>query len=84
MPRELNVRLLSNSGGTSILEIIKVVVTVLASVAIPAVLFFAGKSIEESAKSRELALKYIEISVGILTDPPTNETKNLRDWAIKT
>lgn len=83
MLREINVRLLSGEGGTSKLEVIKIVITALASVAIPAVIFFAGQSIEDSAKSRELALKYVEISVGILNESPTPETKNLRDWAIK-
>jgi hypothetical protein len=69
-------------GGASTLEVVKVLITAFASIIIPAVIFFAGKSIEESARSRELALKYVEISVGILTEPPIDETKNLRSWAI--
>lgn len=67
---------------TSWLDILKVVTTALASIAIPAVLFIVGTGIEESTKNKELETKYVEISVGILTEPPSPETQNLRKWAI--
>lgn len=82
MSKESSGKLVNSGDGAYRLEIAKVLITALASVAIPGVLFVAGKSIEESLKSRELAVKYVEISVGILTGPPTPQTKNLRDWAI--
>ncbi len=65
------------------IEITKLIITLTAGILIPIVIFFAGKSIEQTLKDRELALKYVEISVGILTEEPTPETKNLREWAIK-
>lgn len=67
---------------SSRMEISRLVITALAGVAIPIAIFLAGKAIEKSLKDRELAAKYIEISVGILTEAPTPETKNLREWAI--
>lgn len=68
---------------SSRLELYKLIVTLVASILIPLMIFIVGKSIEKSLKDRELALKYVEISVGILTESPAPETKNLRDWAIK-
>ncbi|WHI52998.1 N-acetylmuramoyl-L-alanine amidase [Microbulbifer sp. MLAF003] len=67
---------------TSIVEVLKLFTTIIASVAIPIVLLIVGKGIEGSVKSKELETKYVEISVGILTEPPRPETVNLRKWAI--
>ncbi len=66
----------------STVEVMKLLTTIIASVAIPIVLLIVGKGIEGSVKSKELETKYVEISVGILTEPPSPETVNLRKWAI--
>lgn len=61
---------------------IKTIGTLIASIIIPVLVFFGGIYIENSLKERERALKYIEISVNILREPPSKETTNLRAWAI--
>lgn len=68
--------------GTSWVDLLKLLTTIIASVAIPIVLLIVGKGIEGSIKTKELETKYVEISVGILTEPPSPETQNLRKWAI--
>ena len=85
MPRESSVTLRPEQAaksGHSWIDVLKLVTTIVASVAIPVVLFIVGKGIEGSVKSKELEAKYVEISVGILTEEPSPEMKNLRKWAI--
>ena len=83
MAGETHVKLSEQDKKASRIDIWRLIVTVIASIVIPAVIFFAGKSIEQTLKDRELAVKYVEISVDILTEEPTPETQNLREWAIK-
>ncbi|WP_052691867.1 N-acetylmuramoyl-L-alanine amidase [Teredinibacter purpureus] len=61
----------------------RLAITFIASIIIPTVIFFTGQSIEKTLKDRELALKYVEISVDILTEEARPETQNLRAWAIQ-
>jgi N-acetyl-anhydromuramyl-L-alanine amidase AmpD len=68
--------------GVSWVELLKLLITVIASIVIPIVLVTVGEGIEGSLKSKELETKYVEISVGILTQSPSPETANLRRWAI--
>ncbi len=72
-----------NKPSTSMVDILKLLTTIVASIAIPVVLLIVGKGIEGSVKNKELETKYVEISVGILTEPPNPETSNLRKWAIE-
>jgi hypothetical protein len=83
LPVRKKIKISKQDKQTSAVEKWRLVVTIIASIVIPAVIFFAGKSIEQTLKDRELAVKYVEISVDILTEEPTPETQNLRDWAIK-
>lgn len=83
MPKEILVTLnKSSSQGVSWMELMKLLVTAIASIAIPITIFFVGKGIEGSIKKKELETKYVEISVNILIQEPNPETENLRIWAI--
>lgn len=63
-------------------EKIKIITSILATIAVPVVVLLVGKSIESSIKERELSVKYIELAVSVLKDEPTPETNNLRQWSI--
>lgn len=65
------------------LEFMRLLTTVLASIAIPLVVFFVGENIKGSVKNKELEAKYVEISVEILKEAPRQETESLRSWAIE-
>jgi hypothetical protein len=39
--------------------------------------------VNTAIKGDELSLKYVELAVRILQDPPTPESENLRSWAIE-
>lgn len=55
---------------------------ILGAVALPVVLAVLGFWFNDSLKSRELNVKYVEIAVNVLSQPPSDETKSLRLWAI--
>jgi hypothetical protein len=55
---------------------------IIASLALPIVLAVLGYWFNDSLKSRELNVKYVEIAVNVLSQPPSEETKSLRLWAI--
>ena len=68
---------------TSWVDLTRLFTSIMASIAIPIVIFFVGKNIESTLKAKELEAKYVEIAVGILTQPPSLGTENLRNWAIE-
>ena len=51
---------------------------------VPLVLGIVGSNVNDSLKQRELALKYVELAVSILREPPTDETKSIRKWSLET
>jgi hypothetical protein len=51
---------------------------IMAAVGIPLV----GHWVTKAIKDREVQGKFVELSVGILRDKPTDETKTLRKWAV--
>ncbi len=61
----------------------KLIISAFASVFIPLVIFAVGLMIDNTIKQQELSVKYVELAVNILSEPPAQETKNLREWAIK-
>ena len=66
------------------LEILKVTVSAIGSVALPVVILLISKQATDALKSRELSTKYVELALSILTEEPSDENKDLRDWAIQT
>jgi len=61
----------------------KLIISAFASVFIPLVIFAVGVMIDNTIKQQELSVKYVELAVNILSEPPMPETQNLREWAIK-
>ena len=60
----------------------KITSGVIASVFIPAVLALIGHWSSEAIRSREIAVKYTELAVDILTKPATPGSEDLRGWSI--
>lgn len=58
------------------------VLKIFSALALPIVLAVLGYWFNDSLKSRELNVKYVEIAVNVLSQPPSEETKSLRQWAI--
>ena len=54
-----------------------------AALLIPIVLALVGHLVNSTLKEKELRLQYVELAVGILKEEPTQETSNLREWAIE-
>lgn len=63
---------------------LQIVSSLLASILVPLVIGLVGQSINSSIQEKELELRYIQLSLDILKEPPNKETSNLRDWAVKT
>ncbi|RLB72341.1 MAG: hypothetical protein DRH06_11545 [Deltaproteobacteria bacterium] len=49
---------------------------------IPAVIAYFGWKVDSTLQKNDIKIKYIEIAVEILKDPPKEETKALRLWAV--
>jgi hypothetical protein len=64
-------------------EKLKIGSTIIASIAIPLVIAFVGNSYSNDQKERELSLRYVELSIGILRAEPAKQTQQLRAWAIE-
>jgi predicted chitinase len=62
-------------------EMAKTVSSVASAVIIPIVLLIVGNQFSGAIKERELQGKFVELAVSILREKPSEETRNLRDWA---
>jgi hypothetical protein len=69
--------------GTAMLAFLESLSKILGAVALPVVLAVLGYWFNDSLKSQELNVKYVEIAVNVLSRPPSEETKPLRAWAIE-
>jgi Negative regulator of beta-lactamase expression len=65
------------------LSSIEKVSKILAAIALPFILLYLGNDFTASLKDKDIHQKYVEIAVGILTNEPTEETKELRSWAVQ-
>ena len=68
--------------GMAMLGFLESLSKILGAVALPVVRAVLGFWFNDSLKSRELNVKYVEIAVNVLSQPPSEETKSLRLWAI--
>lgn len=59
----------------------KTVGSLAATIIIPIVLLIVGNQFSGAIKERELQGDFVELAVSILRETPTEETRNLRDWA---
>jgi predicted chitinase len=62
-------------------EMVKTVSSVGSAVLIPIVLLIVGNQFSGALKERELQGKFVELAVSILRETPSEETRNLREWA---
>jgi hypothetical protein len=53
----------------------------LATVVIPAVVFFTGNKVSRAIQNREIGTRYVELAIQILLDESSDE--KLRSWALK-
>jgi hypothetical protein len=63
-------------------EKLKVLSTLIATLAIPVVLALVANSFSKDQKEKEIGIRYVELAVQILRSEPNSETKALRTWAI--
>lgn len=64
------------------LEQAKTVANIFGIVAIPVVTLVVGNSYTKAIKEREIQSKFVELAVGILSEEPSEENKNIRNWSI--
>lgn len=62
---------------------IKIYSTVFASIFTPIIVGYIGYSINKSITERELQGRFVELGVTILHQEPTEQSRNLRNWAIE-
>lgn len=59
----------------------KALSTIIAAIFLPVVLLVVGNNYSGAIKERELQGRFVELAVDILKQAPTDDTRNLRDWA---
>ncbi len=65
------------------IEKAKVLVNALATVVIPLVIAFVGHQYTSAFKDKDAQLRFVELSIGILSEEPTEDTEALRSWAAR-
>lgn len=63
-------------------EKLKVISTTASIVIIPLVIAFLGNLYSKSIKEKEIQGRFVELSLQILKDKPSEENKNIRKWAV--
>ncbi len=63
------------------LEIAKIIITAVATVLVPIMIAFLTTTYKKS-QTEQLQLKYMEVAIEILKEPPNAQTKELRKWAV--
>jgi hypothetical protein len=69
---------------TSVWEKARAVSTIVATVVIPLAIALSSNWYGQQQKDKEVQLKYIELSIQILSAPPTDSNQAVRKWAIDT
>jgi hypothetical protein len=69
---------------TSAWEKARAVSTIVATVVIPLAIALSSNWYGQQQKDKEVQLKYIELSIQILSAPPTDSNQAVRKWAINT
>jgi len=62
-------------------EKFKVITTSLSVIIIPIVLGYIGNIYTQATKQKEIQARFVELSINILTQKPTDGNRNLRQWA---
>ena len=70
--------------GTETLEKLKLWLQIVSTIALPIVVFVVGNQVQRSIASQELGKSYVQMAIDVLKTPPTQETSELRQWAVAT
>jgi hypothetical protein len=66
---------------TSNWEKVKILATTASIIIIPVVIAITGNMFSKSMKEKEIQSKFVELSLEILQEQPTDENRNIREWA---
>ena len=72
------------SQNTEKLEMLKLWLQILATIAVPIVIVIIGNQVQQSIAEREVGKNYVQMAIEILKVPPSKETVELRQWAVAT
>src|SRR5688572_28149553 len=64
------------------LELAKLIVTIAASIGIPLAVAYIANRYATAARERELAVRYVELSIKILGQPQTMDNRSIHEWAL--
>ncbi|MBN2088639.1 carboxypeptidase regulatory-like domain-containing protein, partial [candidate division KSB1 bacterium] len=64
-------------------EKVKIISTAISVIFIPIIVGIIGSLYTRAISERELQGKFVELAVNILSESPTKENRNLREWATK-
>lgn len=70
--------------GTESLEKIKLWLQIVATIALPIIVFVVGNQVQRSIATQELGKSYVQMAIDVLKTPPTPENSELRQWAVAT
>ncbi|TLD43445.1 MAG: hypothetical protein JETT_0263 [Candidatus Jettenia ecosi] len=70
------------AGQVSVWEKVKIVTTAIMTIIIPILIALIGNWYTQAIKERETQLRYIELSINILSQEPSDKNRNIRSWAI--
>jgi hypothetical protein len=70
--------------GTESLEKLKLWLQIIATIALPLIVFIIGNQVQRSIATQELGKSYVQMAVEVLKTPPTPENSELRQWAVAT
>lgn len=70
------------SNETVSLEKLKLIMQILATIAVPTIVAIVGSNVQESLSNKEVNKSYVLMALEILKSPPAQGDKNLREWAV--
>ncbi|EJG1207137.1 hypothetical protein CVA86_RS21745 [Vibrio parahaemolyticus] len=65
------------------MEKAKILINAIATVVIPLVIAFIGHQYTVALKDKDVQLRFVELSIGVLSEEPTKDNQALRTWAAR-
>lgn len=62
-------------------EKFKAITTSISVIIIPIVIGYIGNIYTQATKEKEIQSRFVELAINILNQKPTDESRNLRQWA---
>uniref|UniRef100_UPI001E3ED010 hypothetical protein n=1 Tax=Vibrio parahaemolyticus TaxID=670 RepID=UPI001E3ED010 len=76
-------RALCLMGNFDYMEKFKVLINAIATLVIPLVIAFVGHQYTVALKDKDAQLRFVELSIGVLSEDPTKDNQALRTWAAR-